>query len=68
MYDLRVKDMSCGHCVRVVTEAVKSVDASAVVHVDLAQKRVRIASRNTLQELGDALAEAGYPAEPIGGA
>lgn len=61
MYDLNVKDMSCGHCVGVVTDTIKSLDPAAKVEVNLADKRVRVATHCSLQALGDALADAGYP-------
>ena len=40
--EFEVKDMSCGHCVMSVTKAVKAVDASAKVDVDLATKKVSV--------------------------
>ena len=39
-----VEGMTCGHCVRAVTEAVKSMDPSAKVKVDLAAKHVSVQS------------------------
>ena len=41
MIELTVKDMTCNHCVGVVTKAVKSVDPNATVNVDLPSKRVQ---------------------------
>ena len=38
--NFKVEGMKCGHCVRAVTEAVMSVDASAKVEVDRATGRV----------------------------
>jgi copper chaperone len=52
--------MSCGHCVKAVTEAVKEVDPQARVNVDLASKKVSVESQAAREKLVGALAEAGY--------
>lgn len=65
MYELRVENMSCGHCTARVTQAVKSVDADARVEVDLPGRQVRIESACELTEITSALAEAGYPGQVI---
>ncbi len=62
MIELNVKDMTCGHCVGVVTQAVKSVDPQASVQVDLESKRVRVEGGKSADELIGALGAAGYPA------
>ena len=61
MYQLRVEEMSCGHCVSAVTRAVQAVDATAKVEVDLASKTVRIDSASELAPLKSAIADAGFP-------
>jgi copper chaperone len=66
--ELNVKEMTCGHCVEAVTRAVKSVDPSAVVRVDLPGGRVRVDGRSAAGELIKALDDAGYPAAPAQGA
>lgn len=68
MIELDVKGMTCGHCVGVVTRAVKSVDPSAGVQVDLPSGRVRIEGRSAAGDLIKALDDAGYPASPAQGA
>lgn len=65
MYELKVENMSCGHCVARVTQAVKSVDPAARVEIDLADRRVRFESACEPVDIADALAEAGYPAKPV---
>jgi copper chaperone len=65
MYELKVPDMTCGHCAATITRAVKELDAAARVEITLSEHRVRVASRATREELIAALAEAGYPAEEI---
>ena len=37
---LQVEGMSCGHCIRAVTNAIQGLDQAAKVDVDLAGKRV----------------------------
>ena len=64
MIELNVKEMTCGHCVGAVTRAVKSVDPSAGVQVDLQSGRARIDGRSAAEELIKALEQAGYPASP----
>ncbi len=65
MIELRVNDMTCGHCVKTITKAVASVDANAKVEADLGAKRVRIESTHSAAELTRVLADAGYPATTV---
>jgi copper chaperone len=62
MFEFRLPDMSCGHCVSVVTTTVKQVDPQAKVEVDLPSHTVWVDSTEDRQSLAEALAEAGYPA------
>lgn len=57
-----VKKLSCGHCVRTVTDAIQSLDPKAVVDVDLTARRVHIRSSASDAQLRDALAAVDYPA------
>jgi copper chaperone len=61
MIELTLPNMTCGHCVRTVTETVQRVDAQAKVEIDLAEHRVRIESPQPQQVFTTALAEEGYP-------
>jgi copper chaperone len=65
MVRFRVEDMTCGHCASKIARAVAAVDADAKVEVSLAQKLVRITSSAAEAELAEAIAEAGYAAEPV---
>jgi copper chaperone len=56
----QVQGMSCGHCVRAVTEAVRQVDPQAEVQVDLASGRVEVQSQRERAELVRAIEEEGY--------
>ena len=67
MIEFKVEDMSCGHCVAAITRAVKDVDASGKVEVDLGSKRVRIDSTHAAKEFSTAIEEAGYTPVPAAG-
>jgi len=65
MIAFEVRDMTCGHCVSTVTQAVKEVDRAARVTIDLAAHRVEIEPALAgADELRDAIAEAGYTPVP----
>lgn len=61
MMEFKVEDMSCGHCVSVITKTIQALDAQARVEVDLAQKKVAIESTQERAVIAAALDEAGYP-------
>lgn len=61
MLEFDIASLSCGHCVRAVTEAVHEVDPAARVDVDLAGKHVRVETQAERERLVAALVEAGYP-------
>lgn len=61
-YDLEVKAMSCGHCIKAITEAVRELDSASVVVADLPTKRVKVQSTQSLEALVAALGAAGYDA------
>ncbi|MBA4110575.1 MAG: copper chaperone [Leptothrix sp. (in: Bacteria)] len=63
MFELQIPSMSCGHCIKAVTEAVQSVDAQAKVQVDLAQHQVTVETSAQRAAIVAALAEAGYPVQ-----
>ena len=55
-----VEGMTCGHCVRAVTQAVQSQDPAASVKVDLAAKEVGVESRLSAEEVISLISEEGY--------
>jgi copper chaperone len=63
MIDLTLPSMTCGHCVRTVTETVHGIDPDAQVRTDLATHRVQIDSRAPRERIVQALAAQGYPAQ-----
>lgn len=64
MQAFKVDGMTCGHCVRAVTEAVQGIDSGAKVDVDLAAGSVTTDSELQPDRLADAISQAGYTASP----
>jgi copper chaperone len=64
MIQFNIPQMSCGHCVKAVTEAVHEVDPQANVHVDLGTKKVQVESTAERKKIEHALAQAGYSPAP----
>jgi copper chaperone len=62
MQVFKVQGMSCGHCVRAITQAVQARDQAADVQVDLAAGEVRVASRLAEEQVLEAIREEGYEA------
>jgi len=52
--------MTCGHCVSVVTKAIRQTDPQAVVEIDLGSHRVRVDTTEDRETIAAAVAEAGY--------
>ena len=61
---LTLPTMTCGHCVKVVTQAVAGVDPAAELIVDLPEHRVSIQSSQPEAAFRAALAAEGYAAVP----
>ncbi len=55
-----VQGMTCGHCERAVTQAVKQVDPQADVKIDRATGQVDVQSNAARETLAKAIAEEGY--------
>ncbi|GBR76170.1 heavy-metal-associated domain-containing protein [Acidiphilium acidophilum] len=62
MLELHVEGMTCGHCVRAVTEAVHTVIAGTPVAIDLPSGTVRIANAEASDtaKITAAITEEGY--------
>ena len=60
MIELTLPTMTCGHCVRTVTETVHKVDAQATLKIDLPSHHVQIESTLPAAAFEAALAEEGY--------
>ena len=66
MQEFEVSGMTCGHCVRAVTEAIHGVDAAAQVAVDLSAGRATVRDETASPDrVAQAIAAEGYPARPL---
>ena len=59
-----VQGMTCGHCERAVTQAVRSLDPQARVVIDRAAGKVEVDSGQPREALCAAIAEEGYTVAP----
>lgn len=55
-----VQGMTCGHCERSVTQALKAVDPQSDIRIDRATGRVEVQSDAPREALAAAIAEEGY--------
>jgi copper chaperone len=60
MQVFNVEGMSCGHCVKAVTQAIKNQDPAAEVTVDLAAKQVSVQSQLSPEVIAGLIREEGY--------
>ena len=55
-----VQGMTCGHCEKAVTQAVKSVDPQAQVTIDRPAGKVEVQTSEPREAIARAIAEEGY--------
>lgn len=55
-----VVGMTCGHCEKAVTQALKKLDAQATVLIDRAHNQVQVDSTQPRDALAKAIADEGY--------
>jgi copper chaperone len=60
--ELTIPSMTCGHCVKTVTQTVQRLDAAALVSADLATHRVIVQTGLPREDVVKALAAEGYSA------
>lgn len=65
MLKLKVPNMSCGHCASTIEKAVKGVDPSARVAVDLGSSTVSVETRADETAIRDVIRSAGYDNEEL---
>lgn len=67
MLQLKVSGMTCGHCVRAVTGAVKGVVPDAQVNVSLETGTVTVSGEAHIpaDKVASAIAEEGYEVTPL---
>jgi copper chaperone len=56
----QVTGMTCGHCEKAVTRAIKQVDPQAEVKIDRSLNKVEVQSQQPRETLAKAIAEEGY--------
>jgi copper chaperone len=64
MHRFTLPDMSCGHCVAAITEALQALDAQARIAIDRTARTADVDSALPRETLAAALTEAGYPPAP----
>ena len=55
-----VTGMTCGHCEKAVTRAVRQLDPQAEVHIDRPNNQVEVESAQTREALARVIADEGY--------
>lgn len=60
-----IADMTCGHCVSMVTKAILAADTDAKVEVNLTDKTLQLSSDLSPAEVIDVLTAAGYSATEV---
>ena len=60
MLQFEIPNMSCGHCVRAITEAVHAADPAATVQTDLPTHQVQVQTTVAREVVVAQLKEAGY--------
>lgn len=61
MLTLSIPAISCGHCVRAITDAIHELDPAASVLVDIAARTAVVDTSADSAAVRDKLAEEGYP-------
>lgn len=55
-----VTGMTCGHCEKAVTQAIKTLDPQAQVQIDRQRNTVQVESDQARESIAQAIAEEGY--------
>lgn len=66
MLNLKVPEMTCGHCASTVEKAVKGVDPKAKVTIDLGASTVSVEGARDEEAVSAAILQAGYANEKLG--
>ena len=64
MHQFTVPDMTCGHCVSTITQALKAEDPTAKVEISLDEHLVKVESSLPGDEIAQCIVEAGYTPSP----
>ena len=60
MLSFQIPTMTCGHCVRTITQAVQALDPAALVQADLPTHQVQVQTTAPREAVVASLTEAGY--------
>lgn len=63
--DLKIPDMSCGHCTAAIQRAVLATDPAARLAFDLPSRQVNIETSLSLESVQGVLVKEGYVSEPV---
>lgn len=63
--DFSIPDMTCGHCRASVTEALKGLDPTAKIEIDLEARRLRFEGTASAEAVIGALDEVGFDATKL---
>ena len=67
MHRYSVPKMSCGHCAGTIDQAVKAIDPSADVTIDIQARQVAVRSSAAAERIEQAIRSAGYETAPVAG-
>ncbi len=65
MTSFQVSDMTCGHCVKTITNAVHAIAPDSMVQCDVATKKVVVQGEHNAADVESAIREAGYTVQPL---
>ncbi|NBA98432.1 cation transporter [Pseudomonas sp. R5(2019)] len=65
MQVFNVQGMTCGHCVKAVTQAVQAQDQQAQITVDLACAQVKVQSELPVERIAELIREEGYSVQAL---
>ena len=64
MHQFTVPDMTCGHCVSTITQALNAEDPKAKVEISLEAHLVKVESSLRGDEIAQCIVKAGYTPSP----
>lgn len=65
--ELKVPDMSCGHCKAAIEKTILALDPGANLAFNMDQRQVSVQTSAPLDAVQTALNQAGYPTERLSG-
>ena len=65
MLTLNVENMTCGHCVKAITQAVLAADPQAKIDITLENKQVMIQTQLEANQVISILEDEGYPTKVL---